>query len=486
MGRPVLTPEEMRLAEAAVIAGGTGSFELMQRAGEAVAEFVHAHWPDGLVQVLCGPGGNGGDGFVAAAALARLWRRVEVFCAVPVSALKGDAARAAALWGGRVGTLEEALAAPHELVLDALWGGGLTRPLEGAAAALAGRPSRVISVDVPSGLDGLTARPLGPCFRAEGTLTFAALRPAHVLMPGAAFCGGVRVADIGVPVETRTMENSPALWAAGLPYPGPGDYKHRRGHLKVVSGPLRSTGAARLAARAGLRAGAGLVTLLSPPDAISVNAAHLTAIMLSEVAGAADIRAAAETASAVVIGPAAGVTPATRENVAAVLASPARAVLDADALTVFEADPAALFALLRAGDVLTPHTGEFRRLFGDLLETAPNKIEAARASAARAGCTVLVKGADTVIASPGGHVIVNTHATGWLATAGSGDVLAGILAGFMAQGVDTFLAAAMAAWIHGEAGRRVGAGLIAEDLEGELADILSALHGETGPAPEAP
>ncbi|MGA1343762.1 MAG: NAD(P)H-hydrate epimerase, partial [Hyphomonas sp.] len=218
MGRPVLTPEEMRLAEAAVIAGGTGSFELMQRAGEAVAEFVHAHWPDGLVQVLCGPGGNGGDGFVAAAALARLWRRVEVFCAVPVSALKGDAARAAALWGGRVGTLEEALAAPHELVLDALWGGGLTRPLEGAAAALAARPARVISVDVPSGLDGLTARPLGPCFRAEGTLTFAALRPAHVLMPGAAFCGGVRVADIGVPVSTRAMENSPALWAAGLPY----------------------------------------------------------------------------------------------------------------------------------------------------------------------------------------------------------------------------------------------------------------------------
>lgn len=480
MGRPILTPQEMRLAEQAVIGAGTDSFELMQRAGQAVAEFVHAHWPDGHIQVLCGPGGNGGDGFVAAAALAKLWRKVDVFCAVPVGELKGDAAKAAALWEGKVGTLEEALTAPHELVLDALYGGGLTRPLEGAAAALAARPSRVVSVDVPSGIDGFTARPLGPCFRAEGTLTFAALRPAHVLLPGSAFCGGVMVADIGVPVQTRAMENSPALWAAALPQPGQGDYKHRRGHLKVVSGGLSSTGAARLSAKAGLRAGAGLVTLLSPPQALIVNATHLTAIMLSSVDGASDIRAAAETASAVVIGPAAGVTPQTRENVAALLTSPARVVLDADALTVFAADPAALFTMLREGDVLTPHTGEFQRLFGDLLETAPNKIEAARIAAARANCAVLIKGADTVIASPGGHVIVNTHATRWLATAGSGDVLAGILAGFMAQGVDTFLAAAMAAWIHGEAGRRVGAGLIAEDLEQQLPDILSALHGELG------
>jgi len=480
MGRPILTPQEMRLAEQAVISTGTDSFELMQRAGRAVAEFVHAHWPDGHIQVLCGPGGNGGDGFVAAAALAKLWRKVDVFCAAPVSELKGDAAKAAALWEGKVGTLEEAHSAPHELVLDALYCGGLTRPLEGAAAALAARPSRVISVDVPSGIDGYTARPLGHCFRAEGTITFAALRPAHVLRPASAFCGGVMVADIGVPVQTRAMENSPALWATALPQPGEGDYKHRRGHLKVVSGGMSSTGAARLSAQAGLRAGAGLVTLLSPPQALMVNASHLTAIMLSSVDGASDIRAAAETASAVVIGPAAGVTPQTRENVAALLTSPALAVLDADALTVFAADPAALFGKLRPGDVLTPHTGEFQRLFGDLLETAPNKIEAARLAAARANCVVLVKGADTVIASPGGHAIVNTHATRWLATAGSGDVLAGILAGFMAQGVDTFLAAAMAAWIHGEAGRRVGAGLVAEDLEKQLPDILSALHGELG------
>jgi hydroxyethylthiazole kinase-like uncharacterized protein yjeF len=476
MGRPILTPQEMRAAEQAVFDAGTDSFVVMQRAGEAVAEFVHAHWPDGLIQVLCGPGGNGGDGFIAAMILAKRWRKVEVFCAVPVDQLRGDAAKAAALWDRPIGTLEAALTAPHELVLDALYGGGLSRPLEGVAAALADRPARVISVDVPSGLDGFTARPLGPCFRAEGTITFAALRPAHVLLPGSAYCGAVMVSDIGVPTPTRAMENSPALWAAELPGPGQGDHKHQRGHLKVVSGPMSSTGAARLAARAGLRAGAGLVTVLSPPSALMVNAAHLTAIMLSSVDGAEDILAAAKKASAVVIGPAAGVTPQTRANVSAVLKSPARCVLDADALTVFADDPAALFAMLRPADVLTPHTGEFERLFGGLLSSAHNKIEAVRLAAAKAGCVVLLKGADTVIAAPSGHVVVNTHATRWLATAGSGDVLAGILAGFLAQGVDTLLAAAMAAWMHGEAGRRAGAGLIAEDLEQQLPGIFSALH----------
>jgi ADP-dependent NAD(P)H-hydrate dehydratase / NAD(P)H-hydrate epimerase len=477
MARSILTPDEMRRAEQAVFDAGIDSFVVMQRAGEAVAGFVHEHWPDGLIQVLCGPGGNGGDGFIAASILAKRWRKVAVFCSVPVAALTGDAAKAAALWGGPVGTLDEALNAPHELVLDALFGGGLNRPLEGIEAALAERPSRVVSVDVPSGLDGLTAKPLGPCFRAEGTITFAALRPAHVLLPGSAYCGAIVVADIGVPVSTQTIENSPLLWAPALPQPGADDYKHRRGHLKVVSGGLSSTGAARLAAQAGLRAGAGLVTLLSPPSALQVNAAHLTAVMLSSVDGPSAILEATQSASAVVIGPAAGITPQTRENVAAILKSPAKCLLDADALTVFAEDPASLFAQLRPGDILTPHTGEFARLFGNRLEMSVNKIEAVRQASAQAGCVVLLKGADTVIAAPSGHVIVNTHATRWLATAGSGDVLAGILAGLMAQGADTFLAAAMASWLHGEAGRRIGAGLIAEDLEAQLPGILNALHG---------
>ena len=478
MGRPILTPQEMRAAEEKLFSTGVDSFELMQRAGNAVAEFVHANWPEGRIQVLCGPGGNGGDGFVAAAALAKLWRDVDVYCLVPAEKLEGDSAKAAAEWGDDIKPLEAALDAPHDIVLDALFGGGLSRPLEGAAEKLAARGGRIISIDVPSGIHGELAKPLGACFRAEGTITFAALRPAHVLMPSAAYCGGVFVADIGVPVQTSLLENSPLLWGRRLPQPGQGSHKHARGHLAVVSGNITSTGAARLAGRAGLRAGAGLVTMLSPPDAIAVNASHLTAVMLKEVANAEQLRAAIESASVVILGPAAGINTSTRENVECLLSSNCRAVLDADALTVFSDDPGAFFKQLRPDDLITPHIGEFNRLFGDLLETEPNKVEATRKAAQLAGCVVLLKGPDTVIARPDGTAIVNTHATRWLATAGSGDVLAGIAGGLIAQGVDTFTAAAMASWLHGEAGRRIGAGLIAEDLEAELPDILSSLHGE--------
>ena len=480
MGRPILTPQEMLAAEKAVIAGGTDSFELMQRAGDAVAEFVHANWPEGSIQVLCGPGGNGGDGFVAAAKLARLWRSVHVYCAVPVSELTGDAARAAKLWEGPVGTLEEAVEADHDLVLDGLFGGGLTRALEGTPAKLAERGGRVISIDVPSGICGLRARPLGPCFRAEGTITFAALRPAHVLRPGSVYCGNVLVADIGVPVQTKLMENSPPLWLRLLPQPGMADHKHQRGHLKVLSGGISATGASRLAVRAGLRIGAGLATLLTPPDALAVNASQLTAVMIAGVGSPGEVAEACDTASVVIAGPAAGITPATRANVEAILKSPARAVLDADALTVFETQREELFRRLRPTDLLTPHIGEFRRVFDDLLDTATNKVEAVREAAKRAGCTVLLKGPDTVIANPDGGAVVNTHATRWLATAGAGDVLAGFAGGLMAQGVDTLAAASMATWMHGEAGRRVGAGLISEDLERLIPDILSMLHGELG------
>jgi hydroxyethylthiazole kinase-like uncharacterized protein yjeF len=470
----------MVAAEQALFDAGTDSFQLMTLAGEAAAAFLHEHWPDGRVQVLCGPGGNGGDGFVAAAALKRLWRDVDVFLIGDgdVSKLTGDIAKAAALWEGPVKPLADAMDAPHDVVLDALFGGGLSRPLEGAAAALAQRGGVVVSIDVPSGIHGHFARPFGPCFQASGTLTFAALRPAHVLQPAAAYCGLIGVADIGIQANVAVRDNSPGLWGPFMPRAGGETHKHQRGHLKVMSGGLNQTGAARLAAKAGLRAGSGLVTVLSPPSALMVNASHLTAIMLDPVASAEQVATACETATAVIIGPAAGATEATKENVAAVLASEAPAVIDADALTVFEDAPDVLFKQLRAQDILTPHVGEFKRLFGDLLETSANKIEATQAAAAKAGCVVLLKGADTVIATPDGQAIVNTHSTYWLATAGSGDVLAGIIGGLKAQGTDSLLAASMGAWLHGEAGRRVGAGLIAEDLETMLPNILSALHGE--------
>jgi len=249
----------MLAAEQAVINAGTDRFTLMQRAGEAVAEFVHAHWPEGRIQVLCGPGGNGGDGFIAASKLAKFWRKVDVYCTHPVGELTGDTARAASQWEGPVHTLEDALNTEPDLIVDALYGAGLKRPLEGPAAMLALRGGRVISVDVPSGIDGYTGKPLGPAFQAEATLTFAALRPAHVLLPGSALSGVVMVADIGVPVQTNLAENSPALWHSQMPQPGFGVHKFQRGHLKVVSGGPWNTGAARLTARAGLRAGARAV-----------------------------------------------------------------------------------------------------------------------------------------------------------------------------------------------------------------------------------
>lgn len=477
MSTPIITPQEMRAAEKAVIDAGTSGFELMLRAGREVAEFVHSNFPNGRIQVLCGPGGNGGDGFVAAAVLKEYWRDVEVYCAVELDSLSGDAAKAAGLWKGEVAPLESTIEAPFDVAVDGLFGAGLSRPLEGAAAALAKRGGLVVSIDMPSGVDGTTGEPTGPCFRAAATVTFAALKPAHVLQPGASFCGQVIAADIGVPIASTIVHNHPMVWGRQMPQPADDVHKHQRGHVKVVSGGVSQTGAARLAAKAALRIGAGLVTVVSPPDALLVNAAHLTAVMLEKLDQA---KPSFESATAAVIGPAAGVNEDTKQRVLEALATDCKVVLDADALSVFEANPSELFERLRVSDVLTPHFGEFKRLFGNLAEQGLNKIELARQASLQAGCIVLLKGPDTVIAAPDGRVVVSNHSIRWLATAGSGDVLAGFIAGLMGQGMESLVAAGMAAWVHGEAARRVGAGLISEDLEKMVPDILSALHGELG------
>lgn len=476
MGRPILTPEEMRAAEARVIAAGTSGFELMQRAGRAVAEALQASFPDGPVRVLCGPGGNGGDGFVAAAHLAAQGRQVEVFAPVPAAQLMGDAARAAQLWQGHVRPLDEAVRSGHGVTLDALFGGGLSRALDGAAATLAEESGAVVSVDVPSGLDGLTGVPTGPVFRADLTVTFAALRPAHILLPGRSLCGAVHIAGIGVPAESDCAENSEDDWLAAFPFPDEATHKHRRGRLLVVTGGLAQTGAARLAARAGLRIGAGLVTLACPPSATLVVAANALEELVVPVASPQDLSRQLERAHGVVIGPAAGLSEATRQMVCVVLASPARAVLDADALSLFADDPAALFRQLRDGDVLTPHEGEFRRLFPGLLDEADNRIAAAQEAAQRAGCTIVLKGATSLIAAPGGQVRANIANAPWLASAGTGDVLAGMIGGLIAQGMDSFGAACAGVWLHARAGARIGPGLIASDVIDALPSRLRELY----------
>ena len=477
--RQILTVAEMAAADRAVVDAGTPGTVLMERAGAAVAEAVVERFSPRPVVVLCGPGNNGGDGYVAARLLqARGWP-------VEVRALRApdtaDAQAAAAQWTGAVAPLAGPIEAP--LVVDALFGAGLSRALEGEAATLAmqlaDRPERVVAVDVPSGVPGDTGQPRGTSFAAGLTVTFHARKPAHVLQPGHSRCGEVVVADIGLGATASTLfENGPELWLPRFPWPTAASHKHARGRLIVISGEAWSTGAARLSARAGLRIGAGLVTLLSPPDSLMVNAAHLEAVMLAPFETDLELEQMAADVDAAVIGPAAGVTETTLLNVLALARTGAALVIDADAITIFRDDPEELFSVLDRDDVLTPHPGEFERLFPNLLKSSPERITAARLAAERAGAVVLLKGADTVIAAPDGRAAVNAHGSPWLATAGSGDVLAGFIAGLIAQGMESFEAACTGAWIHSEAAELHGPGLIAEDLPGLAPAVLRRLYDE--------
>jgi hydroxyethylthiazole kinase-like uncharacterized protein yjeF len=479
--RDILTVAEMTAADKATITAGTPGFTLMRRAGEAVANAVFQRWTPRPVVVLCGPGNNGGDGFVAAEVLAEAGWSVTVALLGERERLKGDAALAAAAWTGPVVKLEPAVVKSAELIIDAVFGAGLSKPVEGVvadtlrAAEAGGRP--IIAVDLPSGLSGDTATPMGFAPKSAVTVTFHRKKPAHVLEPGKDLCGEVVVADIGLASAlTRLFENGPALWGGRFPWPTSASHKHARGRLIVISGEMWSTGAARLAARAGLRIGAGLVTVLSPPDALLVNAAHLEAVMLRPFDTDIELETAATHADAAIIGPAAGVSEATVSNLFALARTGAAIVIDADALTAFRDDPAELFSVLDRDDVLTPHPGEFERVFPGVLKAAPERVTAVRQAAARAHAVVLLKGPDTVIAAPDGRCCVNTNGVPWLATAGSGDVLAGFIGGLVAQGMDSFEAACAGAWIHAQAGGLHGPGLIAEDLPGLAPAVLRELY----------
>lgn len=479
-GLEILTIEEMRRADEAAIAAGTPGEVLMERAGAAVADAICARWTARPTAVLCGPGANGGDGYVVARLLRK--RGWPVWVEALSAPVHPDARAKAAQWRGRTVSLA-AESEEAELVVDALFGAGLSRPLDGEALQRAQRtdPRRVVAIDVPSGLDGDTGRPLdGVAFGAALTVTFHRMKRAHVLYPGRACCGEVVVADIGLgEVPGGLYLNRPALWLSRFPWPRPTGHKHQRGRVAVVSGGPWSTGAARLAARGALRIGAGVVTVLSSPDALLSNAARLEAIMLRAVDGEGELIRAGEEADALVIGPAAGVGPATAARLHALARTGAAMVVDADALTSFRDDPERLFTALDRDDVMTPHPGEFERIFPGLLRAAPERIEAAREAARRAGCVVLLKGPDSVIAAPDGRGAVNTVSAPWLATAGSGDVLAGFVSGLIAQGMESFEATCAAVWIHGEAGAGFGPGLISEDLPGLAPAVLKRLFAMT-------
>jgi ADP-dependent NAD(P)H-hydrate dehydratase / NAD(P)H-hydrate epimerase len=486
----VLTVAEMARADTAAMAGGVPGEKLMENAGRAVADAVRVGFRRGPVLVLCGPGNNGGDGFVAARLLHKSGWPVRVALMGPRKALKGDAAAHAALWSEDVATLtpENAavLVAGASVVVDALFGAGLSRPLEGAvraaveAVAAAGRP--VVAVDVPSGVDGDDGTVLGDlAMGAHLTVTFFRKKPAHLLLPGRALCGDVVVADIGIPdavlgpIGPGTVENHPSLWAARLPRRRLHSHKYDFGHAVIVGGELM-TGAGRLAARAALRVGAGLVSLVCPPAAFAVYAQASPSVIIAPLAGIDEFRAWLNDPrkNAVLIGPGAGLSETTRQQVEVALAADKATVLDADALTCFADRRRDLFRAIAGRCILTPHEGEFARLFPDL---AGDKLARTRAAAKLSGAVVLLKGADTVIAAPDGRAAVNGNAPPHLATAGSGDVLAGLITGLLAQGLESFPAACAGAWLHGAAGTAAGRGLIAEDLPEALPEVFRHLPG---------
>ena len=490
-GHELLSNEEMHMADALAVEAGVASLVLMENAGRAVAEEAARMLPKGgLVAILCGPGNNGGDGFVAARHLRDRGFAVRLGLLGSRAALKGDAASMAGRWTGEVMAAGEVNLADVDLIVDALFGAGLRRALEGEAAELVRRINHaapVLAVDVPSGLDGTTGEAAGPVVAATRTVTFFRRKPGHLLLPGRLLCGAVALYDIGIParvlaaIRPATAGNARGLWSKRMPRPAMDGHKYTRGHAVVVSGGIEMSGAARLCARGAMRAGAGLVTVASPPDALQAHGAQLNATLLKLGQTADDLRRllADRRYTTVAIGPGLGRGEGALDRVLAVLSTGADVVVDADALTVAAAASDALFGAI-AGDagravVLTPHEGEFKRLFPDL---AGCKLARARAAARQSGAVVVLKGPDTVIAAPDGRAAINENAPPTLATAGSGDVLAGFVTGLLAQGMPAYEAAAAAVWLHGECAGAFGPGLIAEDLPEVLPSVLAAMAGQ--------
>jgi len=485
----LLTPREMGQADAIAIRSGVSAAVLMERAGLAVARAaVSLVRTRGRVAVLCGPGGNGGDGFVAARYLRDWGYPVSVGLLGERNALRPDSAEMAARWGGEIAEATGFTTQGADLVIDALYGAGLSRDLEGLAAegvgrinAFAARGGKVLSVDVPTGLDGETGAARGVAVAATATVSFFRLKPGHLLSSGGGRPGRLILADIGIPpaalaeIAPRAFANQPKLWRDLLPRLDAGANKYTRGSALVFSGPAHRTGAARLAARAALRIGAGLVTLASPLDAVAVNSGHETAVMVAPFEGEAGFAALLGDSrrNAILLGPGAEVDASTRACVAAALcaAHAPAVVLDAGALTSFAGEAEALAAMMGEPSrpvVITPHEGEFKRLFPG----GGDKLTRARAAARALGAVVVLKGADTVVAAPDGRATIGCDLPPTLATAGSGDTLAGFVCGLLAQGMPAFEAASAAVWLHGACARALGPGLIADDLADALPRVL--------------
>ena len=474
----LLRVAQMDEADRRTVDAGIAGTDLMHAAGGAVVREIVQRWRVCRVLVLCGPGNNGGDGFVVANELHAAGWPVRVALLGSRERLKGDAQFHASRWHGAIEALSCAAVGDAQLVVDAVFGSGLSRALnEDVARTLAAVSVPMIAIDVPSGVMGDTGESLGAA-AASCTVTFTRKKPGHLLLPGRSLCGDLVLADIGTPatvldaIAVDTWENVPELWRSDLPRLNAAGNKYSRGHA-LVSGGYPTTGAARMAARAAARAGAGLTTVAVPEIALPIYAAALTSIMVQPMARPQDFARLLQDAryTALLIGPGAGVNAATRARALDMLATGRAVLLDADAISVFADRPAALAEAIKGPCVLTPHEGEFARLF----HSSGDKLSRARAAARRSGACIVLKGADTVIAAPDGRAIINTNAPASLATAGSGDVLGGFILGLLAQGMDAFMAAAAGVWLHSAAAGDFGPGLLAEDLPDLLPAVLRRL-----------
>ena len=482
----VLTVAQMYQADQAAIAMGIAGSRLMEAAGFAISRVVrlyHHNKHRRPVAILCGPGNNGGDGFVAARFLAKAGWMVRLSLLGPRESLQGDAAAAANRWHGTVMPLSTDSLTGCALVIDALFGSGLSRPLEGIARSVIEEISNhnlpVVAVDVPSGLHGDTGKTLGGLApKADVTVTFFRPKPAHFLLPGRSLCGTLVVADIGTPdsvfksIDPQIFVNGPYLWR--LPVPVLSEHKYSRGHVIAVGGAVM-TGAVRLAARAARRVGAGLVTIAAPQTSLSLYAMDSPGLIVASCETEDDLIKLLTHArcNALLIGPGMSPGAGTRAMVIAALHSALPCVLDAGALTSFAHDPTALFSCLHASCVLTPHDGEYVSLFGN---STYSRLERATMAAQLTGAIVILKGSDTVIAAPNKPAVINTNAPVTLATAGTGDVLAGLISSLLAQGMDSFPAACAAVWLHSAAATLVGPGLVAEDLPEALPAVLATYN----------
>ncbi|KFB10085.1 bifunctional ADP-dependent NAD(P)H-hydrate dehydratase/NAD(P)H-hydrate epimerase [Nitratireductor basaltis] len=492
----LLTASKVKHAEqAAATELADGTYTLMERASQAVYDLLLARLADaGGFDVLCGPGNNGGDGYVVARLAAQAGLDVDVY-ALGQPKPHTDAARAFAAWDRPIRELAEWEPRAGRVVVDALFGSGISRDLEGNVLAAVSRAnaagSLVVAIDLPTGIEADTGQVLGAAFEAAITVSLFRYKPGHVMAPGRLHCGEVILRDIGM--DARHLDqlqvdcrlNAPELWQHAYPWPSQSQHKYSRGHVGVFGGGPMTSGAARLSAMAAARAGAGAVTLLSPANALLLYAMHLTSVMVTRLEDRHELDEflAKRHPQVFVLGPGFGAADKVRVFVADLLGAdlairPNALVLDADGLTAFEGDPQQLFDLAEAFSgnggtlVLTPHLGEFRRIFPDL-EGSP--LELARQAAERAKCVVLLKGSDTVIADPAGQTVINSAAPAWLATAGSGDVLSGIIASLLAQGMTALDAAGAATWLHAKAAEAFGPGLMAEDLPDQLPSVLRRL-----------